>query len=87
VDPLHVSLECRVRPHLHRAQVTGVGVRVREMLRFNMVPKHKRYGIDIDQISIKTPNPKYRLYWCLIEFIDWRYIQSVMSAFSTPLVN
>ena len=25
----------------------------------------------MDQISIKTPNPKCRLYWCLIEFIDW----------------
>jgi hypothetical protein len=44
VDPLHVSLEGRVRPHLHRTQVTGVGVRVREMLRFNMVPKHNSYG-------------------------------------------
>jgi hypothetical protein len=22
--------------------------------------------------TIKTPNPKYGLYWCLIEFIDWR---------------
>jgi hypothetical protein len=30
-------------------------------------------GRRMDQISIKTPNPKYRLYWCLIEFIDWRY--------------
>ncbi len=30
----------------------------------------------IDQITIKTPNPKCRLYWCLIEFIDWRYSQS-----------
>jgi hypothetical protein len=29
-----------------------------------------------DQISIRTPNPKRRLYWCLIEFIDWRYSQS-----------
>ncbi len=27
-------------------------------------------------ISIKTPNPKCRLYWCLIEFTDWRYSQS-----------
>jgi hypothetical protein len=27
----------------------------------------------MDQITIKTPNPKCRLYWCLIEFIDWRY--------------
>ncbi len=27
-------------------------------------------------ITIKTPNPKCRLYWCLREFIDWRYSQS-----------
>jgi hypothetical protein len=26
----------------------------------------------MDQITIKTPNPKYCLYWCFIEFIDWR---------------
>ncbi len=41
-----------------------------------------------DQITIKTPNPKFRLYWCLIEFnrLD---TQSVMLVFSksTPLVN
>jgi hypothetical protein len=30
----------------------------------------------MDQITIKTPNPKCRLYWCLIEFIDWRYSES-----------
>ncbi len=30
----------------------------------------------IDPITIKTPNPKCRLYWCFIEFIDWRYRQS-----------
>jgi hypothetical protein len=30
----------------------------------------------MDQISIKTPNPKCRLYWCLIEFIDWGYSKS-----------
>jgi hypothetical protein len=30
----------------------------------------------MDQIPIKTPNPKFRLYWCLIEFIDWRDSQS-----------
>ncbi len=30
----------------------------------------------MDQISIKTPNPKCCHYWCLIEFIDWRYSQS-----------
>jgi len=26
-----------------------------------------------DQITIKTPNPKCRLYWCLIEFIDCHF--------------
>ncbi len=40
----------------------------------------------MDQISIKTPNPKCRLHWRLIEFIDWRY-KSVMLVFSIPLVN
>jgi hypothetical protein len=29
---------------------------------------------------------KCRLCWSFIEFIDWRY-RSVMSVFSTPLVN
>jgi hypothetical protein len=28
--------------------------------------------LSMDQITIKTPNPKCRLYWCLIEFIEWR---------------
>jgi hypothetical protein len=37
---------------------------------------HNRYRTTMDQISIKTPNPKCRLYWCLIECIDWRYSQS-----------
>ncbi len=27
-------------------------------------------------MSIKTPNPKCHLYWCFIEFIDWRYSHS-----------
>jgi hypothetical protein len=25
----------------------------------------------MEQISKKTPNPKCRRYWCLLEFIDW----------------
>jgi hypothetical protein len=29
-----------------------------------------------DEGTMKTENPKCRLYWCLIEFIDWRYSQS-----------
>ncbi len=31
----------------------------------------------------KTPNPKCRLYWCFIEFIDWRYNRSCWY-FRTP---
>ncbi len=30
----------------------------------------------MDQITIKTQNCKCRLYWCLLEFIDWSYSQS-----------
>ncbi len=30
----------------------------------------------MEQISIKTPNPKCRLFWCLIEFKGCRYSQS-----------
>jgi hypothetical protein len=32
--------------------------------------------VPMDQITIKTPTSKCRLYWCLIDFIDWRYSQS-----------
>jgi hypothetical protein len=35
-----------------------------------------RYLHTLGQITIKTSKPKCRLYWCLIEFIDWRYSQS-----------
>jgi hypothetical protein len=31
----------------------------------------------MDQITIKTQKPKCRLYWCLIEFIDLRSLESV----------
>jgi hypothetical protein len=30
----------------------------------------------MDEGTIKTQDPKCRLHWCLIEFIDWRYSQS-----------
>ncbi len=30
----------------------------------------------MDEGTIKTQNPKCRLYLCLIKFIDWRYSQS-----------
>ncbi len=33
--------------------------------------------LTMDQISLKIPNPKCQhLYWCSIDFIDWRYSQS-----------
>ncbi len=42
--------------------------------------REKAYGSTrvpgVDQITIKTPNHKCRLYWCLIEFIDWKYSRS-----------
>ncbi len=35
------------------------------------------YGMSMDQITIQRHlTLKCRLYWCLIEFIDWRYSQS-----------
>ncbi len=40
----------------------------------------------MDQITIKTPNPKCRLYWCFIEFADWRFCQSCWY-FRPPLWN
>jgi hypothetical protein len=30
----------------------------------------KGIALNIDQITIETPNPKCRLYGCLVEFID-----------------
>ncbi len=33
-------------------------------------------GSYMDFLTIKTPNPKWRLYWFLIEFLDWRFSQS-----------
>jgi hypothetical protein len=33
-------------------------------------------GTFMDKGIIKTANPKCRLYWCLIELMDWRYSQS-----------
>ncbi len=31
---------------------------------------HFLMGLIMDEGTIKTPNPKCRLYWCLIDFID-----------------
>ncbi len=37
-------------------------------------PNGKRYRHGLN--NYKDTKPKCRLYWCLIEFIDWRYSQS-----------
>ncbi len=36
----------------------------------------REYHKSMDEGTIKTQNPKCRLYWCLIGFIDWRYSRS-----------
>jgi hypothetical protein len=47
---------------------------------------------DMDELTIKTPNPISRLFFkidlltefaalCLIDFIDWRYIHSLVGIF------
>jgi hypothetical protein len=47
----------------------------------NRVPARMNVNVQcMGQIIIKTPNPKCRLYWCLIEFIDWIYSQSCWSS-------
>jgi hypothetical protein len=47
------------------------------MVRFcGTTPNSTSLGKIMDERTIKTSSPKCRLYWCLIEFIDWRYSQS-----------
>ncbi len=36
-----------------------------------VLPRENREWMTWDQITIKTPNPKCRLYWCSVEFIEW----------------
>ncbi len=59
-----------------------------EIISLKIVPVYPIYGNPIylwafivveltnERRNYKTQNPKCRLYWCLIEFIDWRYSQS-----------
>jgi hypothetical protein len=60
--------------HRHRGHII-----IREASSWNC-----EYSKSMEQIAIKTPNPKCRLYWCLIEFIDWRYSQP--SCYFRPLL-
>jgi hypothetical protein len=51
---------------------------------FNSIDKAD-FAETMDDGTIKTQDPKCRLYWCLKEFIDWRY--SHVGIFFNPLVN
>ncbi len=55
--------DCPVPHHHHLASHHGVHL---SLINVNTM----------DEGTIKTQNPKCRLYWCLINFIDWRYSQS-----------
>jgi hypothetical protein len=87
------SLEAasRTQPeHIIIIIITIIIIRLFTMLRRKDVSSQFQImpcPVIMDRISIRTPNPKFRLYWCLIEFIDWRYSQSCWLVFSTPLVN
>jgi hypothetical protein len=54
------------------AVYTAAGAKVKRLQR----------DVTVDKITIKTPTPICRLYWCFVEFIEWRYCHS---CFSTPL--
>jgi hypothetical protein len=41
---------------------------------FNTAKQNRLKCITCDH-GIKTPNPKCRLYWYIVKFIDWRYSQ------------
>ncbi len=49
------------------------------------VEEYLFYLTVMDQISIKTPNPKCRLYRCLLEFVDCRYSQSFSGYRGSPI--
>ncbi len=51
-------------------------IRVGNLYGFNELFMVVQLHGSIERITIKTPNFKCRLYWCLIEFIDWRYNQT-----------
>jgi hypothetical protein len=54
----------------------GSSMRIETMLIRKTLHVIRVIYTSMDQITIKTPDPKCRLYCCLIEFIDWRYSQS-----------
>ncbi len=43
--------------------------------RFIKTSKLQNFATSMDKGTKKTQNPKCRLYWCFVEFIDWRYSQ------------
>jgi hypothetical protein len=72
-----------------------------DIIPFNWVTVNQTFDTatvyNMDELTIKTPNPKCRLFCkidlltdfaalCLTDFTDWRYIHSWL-VFSTQLVN
>ncbi len=52
--------------------------RLNTVTKKDLAPQHQSLTLtfmSMDQISIKIPNAKCRLYWCSLEFIDRRYSQ------------
>jgi hypothetical protein len=66
-------------PSATAAGLPRPGVQGRVQMREVSLPQHRRYKQEayhmtpppppMDQITVKTPNPRCRLYWCLIEFV------------------
>jgi hypothetical protein len=59
----------------HSGLIVSASIQVRNTFKLASISPPTVLPLPIDQTTIKTPNPKCRLYWCLIEFIDWSYIQ------------
>ncbi len=78
------SLGWLIHVHLMMNQTAYSTQEISSLLLLNIVWKalllcvqyHRRIFREGHYVYRKTPNPKCRLYWCLLEFIDWRYSQS-----------
>jgi hypothetical protein len=56
------------QPHRYYRRKDDIVIVLSQVLCFSFSARNI-YSMD----CIKTPTPKCRLYWCLIEFIHWRY--------------
>jgi hypothetical protein len=61
-----------IRPSAHPSPLV---LQYRAKTRSKSSQQHLAVCTTDGSIYMKTQNPKCRLYWCFIEFIDWRYSQ------------